>query len=539
MKKKKVVFIVLISLLILGVGVGCFIAYQKVKEKQARDNLIREIESSYAPYVTVTKDKKIYILKDNNYQEIGTISKDTVISLLEKEVVSIDDIYYQITDSSYYIDYKGLKEVKDYQEDKSLDHFVVTNTIKTNPTNLYKDDGLKININEELEFDVLLKDNDKYYVQFLGDIYYIKDSYELINKKDVEVLKDISVLNFSDNISTSKFKEVLKHLKDNNYDAITVTDFKYWINGQVNLENNKVLLLSYKELDEEKQKLVSDYNFIINTNLNDISFTSGDTKLKVGAKKYYKYDVDSNTTLDRVKDMLKGIKIKTVSNSGPGVAVLNYHFFYDSSIGEACNESICIDIKNFRQQLQYLKDNNYKVLTMQEFNDWMDKKITFSQKAVLITIDDGAMGTSLINGNKLIPILEEFQMPATLFLITGWWDKANYQSNYLEIHSHGDELHHNNFCRNGKCSYKGLLLTKDELKADLQLSINKTDNNLAFCYPFYQKNNTMIEALKETGFRLAFVGGNRKAKQSDNKYAVPRYVVYKNTSLNSFINMVK
>ena len=129
-------------------------------------------------------------------------------------------------------------------------------------------------------------------------------------------------------------------------------------------------------------------------------------------------------------------------------------------------------------------------------------------------------------------------MPATLFLITGWWDKANYQSNYLEIHSHGDELHHNNFCRNGKCGFKGLYLTKEELKADLQLSVNKIGTNLAFCYPFYAKNNTMIEALKETGFSLAFVGGNRKARQSDNKYAVPRYVVYKNTSLNSFIKQL-
>jgi len=49
----------------------------------------------------------------------------------------------------------------------------------------------------------------------------------------------------------------------------------------------------------------------------------------------------------------------------------------------------------------------------------------------------------------------------------------------------------------------------------------------------------MVEALKETGFKLGFIGGNRKARRSDNKYAVPRYIIYKNTSLNSFINMVK
>ena len=73
---------------------------------------------------------------------------------------------------------------------------------------------------------------------------------------------------------------------------------------------------------------------------------------------------------------------------------------------------------------------------------------------------------------------------------------------------------------------------------DLELSVSKTNTRLAFCYPFYQKNDTMVEALKESGFSVAFVGGNKKAKQTDSKYQVPRYIIYKNTSLESFIKMV-
>lgn len=535
---KKQIVIIFGILLVLIFSVVLVFCYINFKEKESEKKLVLEIKNSYAPVVSLNKQKTVYLYQNSQYKECGSLEKNSIILLEEKEVKDIKDIYYQIKDSNYYIDYKDLTKVEDYQEDISFDHYVVTSRIKTMPTKLYQNDKMMILLDSELEFDVLLKDNDKYYVKFLGNLYYIKDSYELINKESVETLKDISVLNFSDDISQDKLTEVLRYLKINNYDTISLTDFKRWIDGQVNLEDNKVLLLSYKELDREKEKIVNEYGYIVNTNLTGFTFISGDTKLKIGDTKYYKYEITSSTTLDRVKDMLNGIKVKLVSNNSK-VAVLNYHFFYDSSIGESCNESICLDVKNFREQLQYLKDNNYKVLTMQEFNDWMDQKITLPEKSVLITIDDGAMGTSSINGNKLIPILEEFQMPATLFLITGWWDKVNYQSEFLEIHSHGDELHHNNFCRDDKCSYKGLLLTKDELKQDLQLSINKIGTNLAFCYPFYQKNDTMIEALKETGFQLAFIGGNRKAKQTDNKYAVPRYVVYKNTSLESFINMVK
>lgn len=532
--KKKTVFI-LLFLFIIGISVT-LITF-RIKDFRNTQKIISEIENSYAEFVIATDSKILYQKVDNNYIKSGEIYPNTVLPLEEKAVTGKEDIYYQIKNTNYYIDYQNIKKADSYQEDHSFDHYVITNTIQTNPTNLYQDGQIMISLDQELEFDVLLKDNNQYYVQFLGDIYYIKDSYELKSKESVDTLKDISILNFSNDISNDKLTEVLAYLKENSYETISLIDFKRWVNGQVDLENNKVLLLSYKELDSEKSNIVNDYNDIINTNLDDISFSSGDTKVKVGDTKYYKYEIYSTTSIDRIKDMLNGIKEKVPSVSG--VAVLNYHFFYDSSIGEACNESICLDVSNFRKQLDYLKNNGYKTLTMQEFNDWMDKKITLPEKSVLITIDDGAMGTSTINGNQLIPILEEYQMHATLFLITGWWDVHNYKSEYLEIHSHGDELHHNNYCRNGSCTYKGLLLSKDELKADLQISIDKIGSNLAFCYPFYAKNHTMVEALQETGFQLAFVGGNRKAKQTDDKYAVPRYVIYKNTSLESFIQMVK
>ena len=364
----------------------------------------------------------------------------------------------------------------------------------------------------------------------------IKEDYEIV-EKDVpkNLLKDISVFNFSNDISDTKLDEVLKYLSENNYETISIEDFIRWISGKVNLEEKKILLLSYKELEESKLNLLKQYGYFVFNPTNIIEFTSGDTKLKIGDTKYYRYEIDSTTTLDRVTDMLNGVKEAIQKNQG--IAVLNYHFFYDGN-KESCNETICLDISNFRKQLDYLKNNGYKTLTMQEFNDWMDRKISLPQKSVLLTVDDGAMGTSKINGNKLIPILEEYQMHATLFLITGWWDVANYQSEYLEVYSHGDELHHNNFCRNGSCGFKGLYLSKEELVQDLNISIQKLGKSLAFCYPFYAKNNTMAEALQETGFELAFIGGNKKATQSNNKYSIPRYVVYKNTSLNSFIQMI-
>ncbi len=538
MKKNNIIVVVVVLLVLAGIGVIGYQINEKKKQEREEQQLLLKIQNSYAPIVSSTKLKKIYIHKDNTYQKIGTLEKGVVFPLVKKEIQSTKDVYYQIAGTNYYVDYQNLKEVKNYQPNTELDSYIVTHQITTNPTHLYRDGKLMISIEEPMVLDILLTKNNQYYVKYLNEIYDIHESFELQEKSHVDLLQEISVLNFSNDISLEQLEKVIHLLKEEKKETISIADFTRWINGMIHLESNKILLLSYQELDDDKKQLLQENNYLVNTDLEQIEFVSGDTKLKIGDTKYYKYEIYNSTSIDRVKDMLNGIKeIKPVV---PKVAVLNYHFFYDSSKGESCNETICLDIKNFRQQLDYLKQNNFKILTMQEFNDWMDQKIILPEKSVLITIDDGAMGTSSINGNQLIPILEEYQIPATLFLITGWWDISNYQSNYLEIHSHGDELHHNNYCNaSGKCGYKGLLLSKEEIKSDLETSIRKIGSNLAFCYPFYQKNNTMVEALKETGFQLGFVGGNRKATQKDDKYAIPRYVVYKDTSLNGFISMVK
>lgn len=534
--KKKIVLVIVGIIIIFAIGILGYYMNQEIQKKNENNRLISEIKNSYSEFVTSIEAKKVYKKTEENYQEIGTIYPNIVLSLEEKEVTSKEDIYYHIKDTEYYIDYQAIKSVESPQFDTTLDSYLVTKIIKTTNPKLYQGEELMIELTEPFTFDVLMIEEEKYYVKFLNQIYYIKEDYEIV-EKDVpkNLLKDISVFNFSNDISDTKLDEVLKYLSENNYETISIEDFIRWISGKVNLEEKKILLLSYKELEESKLNLLKQYGYFVFNPTNIIEFTSGDTKLKIGDTKYYRYEIDSTTTLDRVTDMLNGVKEAIQKNQG--IAVLNYHFFYDGN-KESCNETICLDISNFRKQLDYLKNNGYKTLTMQEFNDWMDRKISLPQKSVLLTVDDGAMGTSKINGNKLIPILEEYQMHATLFLITGWWDVANYQSEYLEVYSHGDELHHNNFCRNGSCGFKGLYLSKEELVQDLNISIQKLGKSLAFCYPFYAKNNTMAEALQETGFELAFIGGNKKATQSNNKYSIPRYVVYKNTSLNSFIQMI-
>ena len=83
-----------------------------------------------------------------------------------------------------------------------------------------------------------------------------------------------------------------------------------------------------------------------------------------------------------------------------------------------------------------------------------------------------------------------------------------------------------------------LCLTDEEVLSDLRTSINTVGSSTAFCYPFYVYNSHTIELVKQAGFKLGFVGGGSKASRNSNKYAIPRYHMYKNTSLVKFNNMI-
>ena len=252
----------------------------------------------------------------------------------------------------------------------------------------------------------------------------------------------------------------------------------------------------------------------------------------------YDHYFNRYTTIDDLVKIINNQNIKIYTGEkATEIAVLNYHFFYDKKT-EKCNESICLDISNFEKQLNYLKENNYKTLTIEEYRSWLYEEIDLPEKSVLLTIDDGAMGTSKINGNKLIPLLEKYEINATLFLITGWWKKENYQSKYLDIQSHTYLMHDENQCSNKNRGAEMLCSTKEQILNDLKKSLNYVDNNTSFCFPFYLYDNKSIESLKELDFKLAFIGGNKKTTQKNDKYKLPRYIIYKNTSLNSFISMI-
>lgn len=239
----------------------------------------------------------------------------------------------------------------------------------------------------------------------------------------------------------------------------------------------------------------------------------------------------NEATAERVVD------VRQAGGPNQRIAVLNYHFFYEESEKNICRESICEHMDRFREQLNYLRDNNFYAVPMDEYIGWMYGEIDLPEKSVLITVDDGAYGTGKTNGNHLIPTLEQYKMDATLFLATGWWYIEDYRSDYLALESHTHDLHYEGI---SGCDYRSKVncVSYDELMTDLKKSIEILKSNNAFCFPFYDYSNMSIQAVKDAGFRVAFVGGWRKSSRNDDKYKIPRYPIQDYTSLNEFISIV-
>lgn len=213
------------------------------------------------------------------------------------------------------------------------------------------------------------------------------------------------------------------------------------------------------------------------------------------------------------------------------IAALNYHFFYDESNKAECQQIICHHVNQFESHLNYLKENNFYTLKMKDVELFVEGKIQLPKKSVLITIDDGWLA------EKGIALLNKYQMNATVFLITSSYLPEGFTSEYVEAHSHGDNLHFSGACPGGqggaiKC------YEEEKLLKDLSLSREKLHGTTVFCYPFYEYNDYSISVLQKAGFTMAFVGGNKKISVGDNKMALTRYPILSTTTVNNLAKIV-
>lgn len=374
--------------------------------------------------------------------------------------------------------------------------------------------------NKRLEKISLIKSHYNKYVKIDHEVNLYDDKENVIGSvKNIELeLKNIEIDEntkyfYSDTIDAYvKYEDVVK------IDSLTKED-NYWKNYIP--FNKEVILIKGKKL------YINDNSFY-QFNLKEIKFNP----IIIDGEKYY-FEYLGHLVYVNKSDIEKEIETSYSAEIASSIAVLNYHYIVNKDAGELkeCVQSICITDTQYEEELKYLKDNGYYTATMKDTELFLTGKINLPKKTVVITIDDGWYVA------RNIALLEKYEMHGTLFLIGNLAQPDAYKSDYLEIHSHGWNIHNIGECPG---NLGGAILCKDKqyLLDDLKKSRDSLNNTTYFCYPFYEYNERAIEILKEAGFTMAFKGGRVKAKPGVNLFKVPRYSITNSDTLKDFISYI-
>lgn len=219
-----------------------------------------------------------------------------------------------------------------------------------------------------------------------------------------------------------------------------------------------------------------------------------------------------------------------------GLPICMYHYVYDPASPPENIDSNFISTDALAEEMRYLRENGYYFPTWQEVRDYVDGRLLLPEKSIVLTFDDGPnymyLGT---------PILEQYQTPATSFVIASYWNSRDmlygYASDYLTFESHSYQMHQGG----GSIGHGGIYtsMSKEEILSDLQKSFDICGNSDAFAYPFGDYTEEGCAVLEEAGLLCAVTTENAKAFPGDNPYLLPRVRMLGNQTLEEFIAAIQ
>jgi peptidoglycan/xylan/chitin deacetylase (PgdA/CDA1 family) len=143
----------------------------------------------------------------------------------------------------------------------------------------------------------------------------------------------------------------------------------------------------------------------------------------------YGYNLQKNTNgiisiMDRFRLLDTYSLVK--NNIRSQVAIIMYHRIGTNKDIWSIDTTYTSD---FEKQMRYLK-KTYEIISFEKLTQAILEKKTLPKRAAIVTFDDGYKD----NYTEAYPILKKYEIPATIFLTTGyietdnlfWWDKIGY-----------------------------------------------------------------------------------------------------------------
>jgi len=232
------------------------------------------------------------------------------------------------------------------------------------------------------------------------------------------------------------------------------------------------------------------------------------------------------------------------------IPVLLYHHILPDEVNRYFRDNeATVSLENFREQMQYLYDNDFHTVTIDELEDFLFNGIPLPPNSVMIHFDDGYYSNIVY----AYPILREFGFTAVLFFITHLIeDLGDYQppidhddltwtaahsilgtETVFETASHSHNLHR---------AYDGYTLL---YMADLETVVSDTlrsfdfvNDHRAFSYPRGQYNEVVLEGLSRAGITMAFTTREGFITMESDPMSLERFIIFHDTGMERFGNIV-
>ena len=181
--------------------------------------------------------------------------------------------------------------------------------------------------------------------------------------------------------------------------------------------------------------------------------------------------------------------------------ILVYHHMSQSDPeGSSGLRRLTVTADVFAQQMQYLQDNGYHVITFSALADYFDHGKELPTLPVIISFDDG-WETQF---EYALPSLEKYHYPATFFVVTDYIGRPGFISwpqlqtlltDGMRIGSHSRSHPRLTKIKDSTKLWDQIYNSKTILESQLEISVEE------FAYPYGAYNPGAAAAVKQAGYR--------------------------------------
>jgi peptidoglycan/xylan/chitin deacetylase (PgdA/CDA1 family) len=200
-----------------------------------------------------------------------------------------------------------------------------------------------------------------------------------------------------------------------------------------------------------------------------------------------------------------------------------------------------ISLTEFKQEMDYLKNNGYTTLTNDQFYNIITKSAPMPAKPVLLTFD----GATVDFYYNAYPILKQYGFNATEYVVTdqigtSWGSSSDIirimnETQLKTVANNRIELENHSTTHGHIANLSTEELTKRVNNATVRLQ-NLTGKPVKyFAYPFGESSTNFVNTLKSLNMKMAFKVGGGMATDSSDLMNMPRIAIINTDNITTFI----